>query len=157
MNALVWAPDGPVPAKGAHPAATAAVEQCRIVPHLIVTNPGAELSLINRDALYHNVSGTGALKFSYALVLKGHAVPVHMKKPGLTVLGSTNHPWMHAFVQVLPTAVWGLTGADGSYFIDLPPGRHGLKVWHEQLGEQLDLVDVHAGGTTLKDFTFAPR
>lgn len=157
LETLLWAVDGPAPIKGAHPAARVAIEGCRFQPRLVVTTAGAELTLVNRDALYHNVTGTGIASFSYALVLKDHELPMRLKKPGLLTLESKLRSWMKGYVQVLPTTAWSITDTDGSYFIDLPPGKHTIMLWHERLGEREATVDIVAGETTPRDFALEPQ
>jgi hypothetical protein len=157
LETVLWAPDGPPPPKGARPVARVEIEGCRFIPHVLATTDNAELTLVNRDGLYHNVTGAGIATFNLALVLKDHDLPMHLKKPGLLTLESKLRAWMKGYVQSLPTTAWSMTDTDGSYFIDLPPGKHQLKLWHERLGEREETVDIAAGETTLKDFQLTPK
>ena len=157
LETVLWAEDGPPPAKGPRPEVRMAVEGCRFIPHVLVATEGSELLLVNRDPLYHNVTGTGLASFSYALVLKDHDIPMKLKKPGVLALESKTRAWMRGYVQSLPTTAWAMTDTDGSYFLDLPPGKHTIKLWHERLGEREETVDVAANETTLKDFALTPK
>ena len=157
LETVLWAPDGPPPRKGTRPVARVAIEGCRFIPHVLATTDNAELTLVNRDGLYHNVVGAGISTFNLALVLKDHDLPMHLKKPGLLTLESKLRAWMKGYVQALPTTAWSMTDTDGSYFIDLAPGKHLIKLWHERLGEREETVDIAAGETTLKDFKLTPK
>jgi len=68
------------------------------------------------------------------------------------------HPWMRAWLVVLPTERFALTDADGAYTIaGLPPGKHKVKIWHERLGEREQEIDVQPGQTATNDVAFNPR
>ena len=155
LEAVLWAPDGPPPEKGARAEVT--IRGCQFTPHVLALGAGADFILRNGDALYHNVTGTGIASFSYALVLKDHELPMRLKKPGLLTLESKLRSWMKGYVQVLPTTAWSITDTDGSYFIDLPPGKHTIMLWHERLGEREATVDIVAGETTPRDFALEPQ
>jgi len=155
LEAVLWAPDGPPPEKGARAEVT--IRGCQFTPHVLALGAGADFILRNGDALYHNVTGTGPAQFSYAMVLKNHSVPVHLKRAGLLVLESKNHPWMRGYVQSVPTSAFAMTDTDGSYFIDLPPGKHAIHLWHEQLGAREVTVEIAQGSTAIQDFALAPQ
>ena len=56
-----------------------------------------------------------------------------------------------------PTTAFMVTEADGTFYLDLPPGPHALQLWHERLGERKDSVEVVAGETALRDLSMSPR
>ena len=156
-NALLWDPQGPPPAKGVKPRARVVLVACQVVPHVSATAVPGELVITNEDGLFHNVTATGDLAFSYAMPIKGHTIPTKLKKPGVLKLESKNHPWMKGYVHALPTTAFIVTEADGTYYLDLPPGTHTLQLWHERLGERKDQVEVALGETTLHDLSLALR
>jgi hypothetical protein len=156
-NALLWDPQGPPPAKGAKPRAKVALTACQVVPHVSATAVPGELILTNEDGLFHNATATGDQAFSYAMPIKGHTIPTKLKKPGVLKLESKNHPWMKGYVHALPTTAFMVTEADGTFYLDLPPGTHTLQLWHERLGERKDQVEVALGETTLHDLSLALR
>jgi hypothetical protein len=66
------------------------------------------------------------------------------------------HPWMTAWVGVLPHSFYAVSGEDGSYSIpNLPPGKYTLEAWHEELGTKTLDVDVTDGGTATASFDFS--
>ncbi len=57
------------------------------------------------------------------------------------------HPWMTAYIGVVPHPFFAVTGSDGRYTLaDVPPGRYTLEVWHERFGRQT--VQARVAGQT---------
>ena len=66
------------------------------------------------------------------------------------------HPWMQAFIGVLPHRFFDVSGDDGSFELQgLPAGDYVIEAWHETLGAQTLNVSVAAGQTATADFSFA--
>jgi uncharacterized protein (DUF2141 family) len=64
------------------------------------------------------------------------------------------HPWMNAYIGVLPHPYFSVTGNEGTFEIkDLPPGSYTVEIWHEKYGTQTQQVTVEEGGTATADFT----
>ena len=156
-NALLWAQDGPPPANGSRPRAKLSLLACQFTPHVVAVPVGGELLVVNEDAVFHNATGSGELTFNYAMPIKGHTIPTKVKKPGIVKVESKSHPWMKAWVHVLPTTASVVTEADGAWYLDLPPGPHQLKLWHERLGEREDKIEIEAGQTAIRDMALTPR
>ena len=58
------------------------------------------------------------------------------------------HPWMVAYVGVVPHPYYAVSGEDGAFSIkNLPPGKYTLEAWHEKLGTQTQEVTVAPGRT----------
>jgi len=65
------------------------------------------------------------------------------------------HPWMTAYVGVLPHPYFATTGEDGTFAIkNLPPGKYTLEAWHEKLGTQTQEVTVGPSQTATANFDF---
>ena len=132
---------------------------CQFMPHVVVAPVGAVLDIVNSDSVLHNVHarvGETTL-FNYAMPIKGYVIPRKLDKVELVQVSCDVHPWMHALIDVLPTAAFAATDAYGSYFIDVPPGKYTLKVKHERLGEREEQVEVAAGQTLQHDVSLTPR
>jgi hypothetical protein len=72
------------------------------------------------------------------------------------------HPWMSAYVHVLPNPFFAVTGPDGTFTLKgLPPGEYELTVLHEastfEPTPATATVKVAAGETAKADFTYHPR
>ncbi len=135
-NVVVYVKDAHFAGKPA-PVAGAALDQkrCRYAPHVQALTVGTPLSLMNSDAILHNVHAneSGMTVFNVAMPSKGQKVPVPMRKPGLLKLQcDAGHAWMSGWIYVFDHPYFAVTDADGGFAIkDVPPGEHELELWHE--------------------------
>ena len=66
------------------------------------------------------------------------------------------HPWMRAYIGVVPHPFFAVSDAGGEFDIGgVPTGTYTLEAWHETLGVQTLSVTVEAGAATAADFTFS--
>lgn len=160
-NAVVWIvetiPGRPPPEK-----VKVRLDQqgCAYLPHVVAAPLGATLEIVNSDSLLHNVRATeGSTRiFNYAMPIKGYVIPSKLRKAGLLKVTCDVHPWMHAWVSVLPANAYAVTDAEGNYQIDgLPPGKYTVKLWQERLGEREDHVEIVAAQTAKLDVALSPR
>jgi plastocyanin len=159
-NAVLWIAEGPKPGKIDKLKVTFDQKQCEFVPHVIAMPVGATLEIVNGDKLFHNVHAREGDKtvFNYAMPVPNHVIPKPMKQPGLLHVTCDVHPWMRAWVDVLPTSAFAVTDEAGSYTISgLPPGKYTLRLWHERLGEKEQPVEITAGGAATVDIQLTPR
>src|SRR3954471_18223056 len=99
QNVVVFVKDAKFTGKSA-PVANAALDQrqCRYFPHVQALTVGTPLSLMNNDAILHNVhaNDTGMTVFNVAMPIKGQKLPIPMRKPGLMKLQcDAGHTWMN--------------------------------------------------------------
>ena len=159
-DAVVWFPDVKLPADVKPPKEKLDQQQCLFVPHVIAAPVGATVDVVNSDKALHNVRAqAGEVKLlNYAMPIPGHVVPTRLKKEGIFKVSCDVHPWMRAWLLVLPTAAYALTDENGAYKIaGVPPGKHKLKIWHERLGERDAEVTIEAGQTATHDVQYSPR
>src|SRR6266852_4006410 len=159
-NAVLWIVDGPKPARPEKIKVTLDQKQCEFMPHLVALPAGATLDIVNGDKLFHNVHAREGDRtvFNYAMPVPNHVIPKPLKQPGLLRITCDVHPWMRAWVDVLPTSAFAVTEEAGSYTISgVPPGKHTLRLWHERLGDKEQQVGVTAGGTATVDVQLTPR
>ena len=159
-NAVVWLIDVPVPKDVKARKEKLDQQHCAFVPHVVVAPVGSTVDVINSDKALHNVRAqAGDVKLmNYAMPIPGHVVPTKLQKDGMFKVSCDVHPWMRAWLVVLPTAAFAVTGEDGKYAIaDLPTGRHRIKIWHERLGEREAEVQIRADETTTYDLQYNPR
>jgi len=67
------------------------------------------------------------------------------------------HPWMGAWVHVLPNPFFQVTGKDGTYkFTGLPPGEYEIHAWHERFAKtpMVAIVKLEAKSNATQDFPF---
>ncbi|TMA32901.1 MAG: hypothetical protein E6J88_01670 [Deltaproteobacteria bacterium] len=135
-------------------------QSCVFVPHVLVAPFGSMLDVVNSDKALHNVRAqAGEVKLmNYAMPIPGHVVPTRLKKEGTFKVNCDVHPWMRAWILVLPTQAYAITDENGSYKIEgVPPGKHKVKIWHERLGEKETEIEVAAGQTAKYDVEYTPR
>ncbi len=119
------------------PVAGAALDQklCRYVPHVQALTLGTSLSVMNNDAILHNVHANvaGLTVFNVAMPIKGQKLPMALRKPGLIKLQcDAGHTWMNGWIHVFPHPYFAVTDDNGSFVIkDVPAGEHTLDLWHE--------------------------
>src|SRR5205085_1227997 len=137
-NVVVWAPDVPLPKK-MEKKHKLDQQSCLFTPHMLAAPVGSVLDVVNSDPVLHNARAqAGETRiFNYAMPIKGHTVPTRLKKDGFYKVSCDVHPWMRAWLVVLPTGAYAVSDASGAYKLeDLPPGKHKIKIWHERLGER---------------------
>ena len=145
-NVVVFVKDarvaGPPP-----PVAGASLDQrqCRYVPHVQALTVGTPLSVMNNDAILHNVHGNEAREgsppltvFNVAMPIKGQKLPVPMRKPGLVRLQcDAGHTWMNAWIYVFDHPYYAVTDDNGAFVIaGVPAGEHVVELWHEPASGQ---------------------
>ena len=135
-------------------------QSCVFVPHVLVAPFGSMLDVVNSDKALHNVRAqAGEVKLmNYAMPIPGHVVPTRLKKEGTFKVNCDVHPWMRAWILVLPTQAYAITDENGAYKIEgVAPGKHKVKIWHERLGEKETEIEVAAGQTAKYDVEYTPR
>jgi hypothetical protein len=119
------------------PVANAALDQrrCRYFPHVQALTVGTPLSLMNSDAILHNVhaNDAGMTVFNVAMPIKGQKLPIPMRKPGLMKLQcDAGHTWMNGWIYVFDHPFFAVTDEEGAFTIkDVPPGDYTVELWHE--------------------------
>ena len=66
------------------------------------------------------------------------------------------HPWMRAYVAVLPHPYFAVTGGDGRFTLKgVPAGEYVVASWHERFGTREARVTLGPGETKDVVFTYA--
>ena len=119
------------------PPAAATMDQRshRFEPHLLPVQTGARVSFPNSDAVSHHVySFSPAKRFELFLSKGGAPKEVTFERPGVVALGCNIHDWMLAYVFVVDSPYFAVTGVDGAAAVgELPAGRYRLEAWHPRL------------------------
>lgn len=114
--------------------AEAVVDQVdkEFVPFVRVVRRGTAVHFPNNDQIRHHVySFSEAKTFEIPLYEGVPAEPVLFEKTGVVPLGCNIHDWMSAYVLVVDTPWFAVTGEDGTARIaDLPPGDYEVRAWH---------------------------
>jgi plastocyanin len=111
---------------------------CTYIPHVLALRVGQPLLVTNSDPTTHNIhtipkvnrprndsQSSGTVPINQTFARQEVAIPVKCNV----------HPWMKAYVAVLSTPYFQVTGKDGSFEIsDVPPGTYTVTAWHELYG-----------------------
>lgn len=105
-------------------------------PGVLVVQVGTAVQFPNFDTVRHHVySFSPTRTFEIKLYAGTPSAPVVFDQAGTAVLGCNIHDRMTAFVHVVSTPHFALSGADGSVVLDLPEGEHTVQAWHPLLGD----------------------
>lgn len=101
-------------------------------PFVSAVKTGTAISFPNQDEILHNVySFSNAKKFQLPLYRDQAPAPVVFDQPGTVILGCNIHDWMVAYVYVLDTPYFAISGTDGVVVLSaLPSGRYRVQVFH---------------------------
>jgi plastocyanin len=125
------------------------------VPYVTALQVGTAVMFPNSDNIRHHVySFSPAKKFELPLYSGVPAEPVVFDTVGFVTLGCNIHDWMIAYVAVLPTPYFQVTGRDGRAVLkDLPTGHYAVKAWDPALKGPPEAltqrVDLGAGAKQL--------
>jgi len=121
----------------------------QFVPYVTALQIGTSVLFPNNDNIRHHVySFSPAKKFELPLYAGVPAEPITFDKEGFVTLGCNIHDWMIAYVAVLTTPHFQVTGKEGRVRLkDLPPGQYIVEVWQpslkgapEKFAQQVDLA-----------------
>ncbi len=107
----------------------------QFIPYVTALQVGTSVLFPNNDNIRHHVySLSPAKKFELPLYAGVPAEPVTFDKEGFVTLGCNIHDWMIAYVAVLATPYFEVTGKEGRTRLkDLPPGQYIVEVWQPSL------------------------
>ena len=131
----------------------------QFIPYVTAVQAGTSILFPNSDNIRHHVySLSPAKKFELPLYRGIPAAPVLFDKAGFVTLGCNIHDWMIAYVAVLDTPYFQVTGSDGQATLNgLPAGSYRVEVWQPLLkgkpGQLAQSVELAAGATSHVSFT----
>ena len=139
------------------------------IPHILPVPVGALVHFPNNDKVDHNIfSLSRAKKFNLGSYKPGENKSVVFDKPGIVELRCDVHAEMAAYIMVLKNPYFAVTDDQGRFEIpnskyleqnnikgvkDLSPGKYILKIWHEKLKTQKQIVTVPENGDVSIEIT----
>ncbi|MBI1977773.1 MAG: hypothetical protein HYS55_03375 [Candidatus Omnitrophica bacterium] len=130
---------------------------CTYHPHVFGIQVGQTLEIMNSDATLHNIHSLAEKNkpFNLGMPIQGMKLTKKFENPEIMVKMKCDvHPWMSAFIGVLPHPFFSVTGTEGTFEIkDLPAGEYTIEAWHEKYGVQTQKITVGEGPADV-EFTF---
>lgn len=148
------------PATSARAGQKAVIDQRdkQFVPYVTAVQAGTSVIFPNKDNIRHHVySLSPAKRFELPLYAGIPAQPVLFDKQGFVTLGCNIHDWMIAYVAVLGTPYFQVTGRDGRATLrSLPAGQYTITAWHPLLkGSPQELAQrIELTGDAARDLLF---
>jgi len=139
-------------------------EKCAFHPHVQVARRGADLTIVNKDPLLHNIHGYELIgrarrtMFNVAQPQAGQVdvQPLALRRGQVVEVACDAHNWMSAWIHTLDHPYGAAVGTDGRFELgDVPPGSYRLVAWHPTLGSQAEDVEVKAGDQLSVNLTFS--
>lgn len=131
---------------------------CNYHPHVFGVMVAQPVKILNPDGTLHNIHAMSKVNPEFNLAMPKFRTEVTKtfdKSEFMFSLKCDVHPWMGAWVAVMPHPFYSVTGTDGKFEIkDLPDGTYTIEAWHEKLGTKTATVTV-AGGAVTSDFSFS--
>lgn len=143
------------------PAEEVVIDQkgCEYAPHVAGVMAGQTIKVLNPDGTLHNVHVLSKVNPEANVAMPKFRKDITMKfdKPEfMFALKCDVHPWMGAWLSVMPHPFFATTKNDGKFTIaNLPAGTYEVEAWHEKLGTKTATITVAEGDNATADFTFA--
>ena len=130
---------------------------CVYLPSILAIQTGQKLIVKNSDPCVHNVHTTPTAnpEVNQVQMPGGADLTFTFDKPEPFLKFRCDvHPWMFAWVTVVDSPYFAVTGKDGKFTIkNVPPGKYTLEAAHRKLGAQTANIEVTDSGAT-QNFTF---
>lgn len=134
---------------------------CHYRPHILGVQTNQKINITNSDHTQHNIHWTPKNNPEWNQSQPNGAPPIEKsfnRAEILVPVKCNQHPWMRAYIGVMRTPFFAVSGENGSFEIKgLPPGKYTVVAWREggQNGTEKPMeVTVPANGSAKADFSF---
>jgi hypothetical protein len=166
QNVLIYVSGGLEGKSSPQPQEVVVIDQvgCMYSPHVSAVMAGQKLQIHNSDNTLHNLNcqPKNNPKFNVGQPVKDMKHDVTFAKPEIGIpLKCDVHPWMNAYVNVIDSPFYAVTGEKGTFEIKgLEPGEYTITTWHEfnvfKPDQESVKVTVKAGEASEVTVTYAP-
>lgn len=161
QNAFVWIKGG-LDAYKSPPAPSEPVvvdqKSCVYKPRVVGARVDQKVVFLNSDPVLHNVRAVAEANavFNDMMPSKDMRLEKVFTKTEVPVRAKCDvHPWMSAFIGVVPHPFYAVSGASGEFtLVNVPEGTYEIEAWHEVFGRQSQTVTVAPRDTTTLTLTF---
>jgi plastocyanin len=161
QNSFIWIKSGLDSYKGpAAPEDPLVIDQrgCMYHPHVIGARVGQKIIFLNSDPVLHNVRSIAEANgtFNDMMPTKDMRLEKVFDKTEVPVRAKCDvHPWMSAFIGVVPHPFFAVSGQAGDFsLVNVPEGEYEIEAWHEVFGRQTQKIKVKARETATVTLTF---
>ena len=131
---------------------------CQFHPHVVALMVDQPLDVISSDPTGHNVNAMAKINaaWNHTLAPKSQAYRQSFAHAEVAIPVKCNiHPWMKAYIAVLDSPYFAVTGKDGTFALrNVPPGAYTLTAWHEAYGSTEQNITVAPHETKTATLTF---
>jgi plastocyanin len=134
---------------------------CHYAPHVMGVQVNQKISITNSDATQHNIHPTPKLNQEWNQTQANGSAPLEKSfgRPEVLIPVKCNqHPWMKAYIGVMKTPFFAVSGENGTFELKgVPPGTYTVVAWREGGAtgtEKTMQVTVPANGSAKADFAF---
>jgi plastocyanin len=133
--------------------------RCNYHPRVVGVQVGQPIEILNSDATLHNVHSmpVESKGFNIGMPSRGMSAVRKFSEQEVFVRFKCDvHPWMEAYVGVIATPFFAVTGPDGTFRIEgIPPGEYVVEAAHPSLGSQTETVAIRVGEESSAWFNFS--
>lgn len=131
---------------------------CMFRPHVVGLVVGQKLDIKNNDNASHNVHPIARMNREWNQSMSPGAGDImeQFSRPEVMIPVRCNvHPWMRAYISVLPHPFFAVTDDKGAFSLrGLPPGEYTIEAWQEKFGTQNQKITVGPKESKTVSFTF---
>lgn len=160
-NAFVWIKGGLDGYKGpAAPQEPVVMDQkgCMYKPRVVGARVGQKVVFLNSDPVLHNVRSVAETNatFNDMMPTKDMRLEKVFEKTEVPVRAKCDvHPWMAAFIGVVPHPFFAVSSSAGEFtLMNVPAGDYEIEAWHEVFGRRSEKVHVTARESADVKLTF---
>jgi hypothetical protein len=134
---------------------------CQFHPHVVALMTNQPLQVISSDPTGHNVNVMAKINAAWNHTQAPRSQPYLQSFAHSEVAMPVKcniHPWMKAYIAVLDTPYFAVTGKDGTFSLsNVPPGTYTLTAWHETFGSTQQSITIapHENKTVMLSFKSA--
>jgi len=161
-NVIVWVSKGCEKATYATPTEAALIDQngCMYVPHVLTVMVNQPITIKSSDPTMHNIHAMpkDGEEFNKSQQPGAGDLTTKFTKEEVAVKVKCDvHSWMGARIGVFAHPFHGVTGADGTVSIKVPPGEYEVSAWHEyeKWSVKPEAQKVKVAGTETKEVEFS--
>ena len=134
---------------------------CQFEPYVMGVQVGQKFKVRNSDPIPHNVHAVPTVNQEFNLVLSAQRQAGQVREKSfqnaeiLVRLKCDLHPWMFAYIGVLPHPFFAVTDAEGAFQFParLPSGKYRIAARHLKAGESVQEVTIGENGEKFINFS----